>query len=52
MGVASSEGTVPVSAITDPVAQHVLVVAPHEHVGQVLLDVLARHHAVVAGFVE
>ena len=36
----------------DPVAEHVLVVAPHEDVGEVLLDVLARDDLVVAGFVE
>jgi hypothetical protein len=36
----------------DAVAEHVLVVAPHEDVGQVLLDVLARDDLVVAGFVE
>jgi len=36
----------------DPVAQHVLGVAPHEHVGQALLDVLARYHLVVAALVE
>src|SRR6266513_2017908 len=36
----------------DAVAQHVLVVAPHEHVGQSLLDILARDDAVIAGFFE
>src|SRR2546428_13753705 len=36
----------------DAVAQHVLVVAPHEHVGQPLLDVFARDDAVVAVLVE
>src|SRR3989442_10777035 len=36
----------------DAVAQHVLVVAPHEHVGQPLLDILARDDAVVAVLVE
>src|SRR3954468_9652391 len=36
----------------DAVAQHVLVVAPHEDVRQALRDVLARYHAVVALLVE
>src|SRR5947208_15620051 len=36
----------------DAVAQHVLVVAPHEDVRQALRHVLARHHAVVALLVE